>query len=234
MDNRSVPKTSRLSEFLSYLSRLEGDGDLRIPPLTDLSRELDVSVASLREQMEVARALGLVEARPRTGIRRLKYAFRPAVRQSLDYAMAVNPGCFEQFADLRAHIETAYFPEAVSLLTAADRQRLLELVATARARLKGYPIQIPHAEHRQLHLLIYQRLSNPFVTGILESYWEAYEASGLDTFMDIDYLERVWLYHQRIVDAIASGDTAAGHRTLIDHMGLLQQRSKNPSRQKFE
>jgi DNA-binding FadR family transcriptional regulator len=36
-----------------------------------MSKELGVSVALLREQLEVAKAIGLVEVRPRTGIRRL-------------------------------------------------------------------------------------------------------------------------------------------------------------------
>lgn len=234
MQPRVKSKHQTLSEFMNYLARLDGDSDGRLPPLTDMSQELELSVASLREQMEVARALGLIEARPRTGIRRLKYDFKPAVRKSLDYAMAVDPACFEKYADLRAHIETAYWPEAVSLLTSSDKEQLAALAASARARLKGYPIQIPHSEHRQLHLLIYQRLSNPFVTGILEAYWEAYEATGLDTYTDLAYLERVWSYHQRMVDAILEGDIAGGHRLLIDHMGLLQQRANPPSRQKFE
>ena len=60
-----------ISEFLRYLaSHEETKGSL--PTLNDLSRELGISVAGLREQLEVARALGLVEVRPRTGTRRLE------------------------------------------------------------------------------------------------------------------------------------------------------------------
>jgi len=234
MISKGNPQATHLSEFMRYLARLDGNGDGRLPALTEISKELDVSVASLREQLEVARALGLVEVRPRTGVRRLRYDFRPAVRQSLDYALAVNPNCFEQFADLRAHLEAAYWPQAVNLLTGDDKQKLSDLVVSARDRLQAFPVQIPHNEHRQLHLLIYARLSNPFVTGLLEAYWEAYEASGLDTYTDYSYLERVWQYHERMVNAIIQGDFTGGHRILIDHMGLLQERKRIPSRQKFE
>ena len=85
-----------------------------MPSLTDLSRELGISVAALREQLEVARALGLVEVRPRTGMRRLSYSFTPAVKQSLGYALALNKDHFEKYSELRSHIESVYWDEAVA------------------------------------------------------------------------------------------------------------------------
>src|SRR5215472_3324470 len=99
-----------LSEFLSFLASTEGtDGDL--PALSELSRNLGISVAALREQLEVARALGLVEVRPRTGMRRMPYRFTPAVTQSLDYALALHDGHFQKFSELRNHLEAAYWTE---------------------------------------------------------------------------------------------------------------------------
>jgi DNA-binding FadR family transcriptional regulator len=68
-------------------------------------------------------------------------------------------------------------------------------------------------------------LNNPFVTGILEAYWEAYEAVGLNLYADISYLRTVWQYHRKMVEAICSGDEAAGYRALIEHTDLLLQRS---------
>ena len=65
------------SEFFAYLAASETDEESesdRLPSLNALSAELGVSVARLREQLEVAKALGLVEVRPRTGIRRLPYS----------------------------------------------------------------------------------------------------------------------------------------------------------------
>lgn len=225
-----------MSEFLKYLAKVDssnGDGE-RLPPLSDLSQELGISVASLREQLEVARALGLVEVRPKTGIRRLPYTFRPALRQTLSYALAISPGYFKTYSDLRNHIEAAYWFEAVSLLTPEDHQLLRDFVASAFRKLRGHPVQIPHDEHRELHLSIYRRLENPFVTGILETYWELYEAVGLNVYTDFGYLEKVWQYHQRMVEAICNGDFTAGYQALTEHTDLLYQRSRPSSRQKFE
>ncbi|HLA86759.1 MAG TPA: FCD domain-containing protein [Anaerolineales bacterium] len=211
-----------ISEFLRYLAA-HPEAENSLPPLIELSRELGVGVAALREQLEVARSLGLVEVKPRTGMRRKTYTFAPAVLKSLDYAIALNKDHFIAFADLRQHIETAYWHESVNLLTPQDHAALQELVARAWKKLRGTPIEIPHPEHRELHLTIYGRLNNPFVTGLLQSYWDAYETVGLNFFTDYNYLTEVWNYHQKMVDAICSNDAEAGYRALSEHTDLIHQ-----------
>jgi DNA-binding FadR family transcriptional regulator len=214
------------SEFLEYLvETYEVDDDCdRLPSLQDLSKQLEISVSSLREQMEVGRALGLVEAKPRTGLRRLPYSFLPAVELSLSCAIAMEQENFLKFADLRRNIEGAYWYQAVNLLTTEDKEYLQNLIARAWQKLHGPPIQIPQDEHRELHLTIYKRLDNPFVSGILEAYWEAYEAVGLNLYVGYQYLDEVWSYHQRMVDGICSGDYEAGYQALVEHTDLIRHR----------
>jgi len=211
-----------ISEFLRYLAA-HPEAESGLPSLSKLSAELEVGVPALREQLEVARALGLVEVRPRTGVKRKQYTFAPAVLKSLEYAMALNKENFLAYADLRRHIETAYWHEAVALLTPDDHIFLQGLVARAWDKLHGMPIEIPHPEHRELHLTIYRRLDNPFVSGLLQSYWDAYEAVGLNFFTDYKYLTEVWQYHQKMVDAICAGDAEAGYRALCEHTDLIHQ-----------
>ncbi len=127
------------SVFLRYLaSNVNGDADQdasHLPSLTELSKEMGISVALLREQLEVAKALGLVEVRPRTGIRSLPYSFLPAVRQSLSYAIELNRDYFDSFSDLRNHLEAAYWNEAVRCLTGEDILALYNLMARAWEKL---------------------------------------------------------------------------------------------------
>lgn len=212
------------SEFLRYLVDQGFKPGDRLPSLTDLSTEIGISVGKLREQLEVARTLGLVEASPRRGITRTAYSFTPAVRLSLLTALALDRHYFDDFSALRVHLETAYWDEAVALLTPEDHAHLRQLIATASAKLHQQRIQIPYQEHRELHLTIYRRLNNPFVVGLLEAYWDAYEAVELNTYADFYYLQQVWAYHSRIVDAIIAGDTELGKQLLIEHMQLLSQR----------
>lgn len=212
------------SDFLRYLFENECKPGDRLPALADLSSETGISVGKLREQMEVARMLGLVEASPRRGIFRTEYDFLPPVRLSLLSALAIDRRHFDAFSSLRAHLEMAYWDEAVALLTDDDHVHLRALVARAWGKLNQPRIQIPTQEHRDLHLSIFRRLHNPFVLGLLEAYWDAYEAVELNTYADYHYLCRVWEYHERMVEAIAAGDQALGKQLLHEHMGLLTSR----------
>jgi DNA-binding FadR family transcriptional regulator len=220
-----------LSEFLRYLAQHGDANGQQLPALSKLSRELGVSIASLREQLEVARALGLVEVKPRTGTKRLPYSFAPAIRQSLRYALIVSNEYFLKYSELRKHIESAYWHEAVQLLTELDVRELKTLLIRAKEKLHGNPIQVPHEEHRKLHMAIYQRLENPFVTGLLEAYWDAYEAVGLNVFTGgLSYLEDVWEYHTQMVEAICTKDYEAGYQALIQHTDLLYHRAETDPR----
>jgi DNA-binding FadR family transcriptional regulator len=212
------------SELLSYVIEQGFEVGDRLPPLTDLSDEIGISVGKLREQLEVARMLGLVEASPRRGITRTEYSFLPPVRLSLLTALAMDRQAFDLFSGLRIHLETAYWEEAVALLTEQDHAHLRALVASAKSKLRQQRIQIPFPEHRELHLSIYRRLNNPFVVGLLEAYWDAYAAVELNTYADLAYLEQVWDYHERMVGAIIAGDVGYGKQLLVEHMQLLSQR----------
>jgi DNA-binding FadR family transcriptional regulator len=221
-----MPRKQLSSEFLDYLAATNyEDVPDQLPTLNDLSKQLGISVARLREQLEVAKALGLVEARPRTGLRRLPYSFLPAVRQSLAYAIEIDPQNFNFFADLRDQLEMAYWEEAVMLLTSDDKAALQTLVDRAWQKLRSTRVQIPHEEHKELHILIYSRLNNPFVNGLLEAYWEVYESVGLSIFADYEYLQKIWEYHQKMVDSICKNDIKEGYQALIDHRYVLHHQS---------
>ncbi len=214
------------SEFFEYLAETaqKDPDETQLPAMNLLSDELGVSVARLREQLEVAKALGLVDVRPRTGIRRQEFSFLPAVWQALSYAIKIDRTQFDHYSGLRKHVEMCYWHEAVSNLAEDDFNVLQGFIDGAWKKLRGTPIRIPHYEHREFHLSIYRRLGNPFVLGLLEAYWEAYEAVGLNVYADYDYLKEVWGYHQKMVDALKLGDVETGYRALVEHTDLLYHR----------
>lgn len=219
-------RSEKGSEFLEYLLSEPRPAGSRLPSINDLAAELGVSPSKLREQLEVARALGLVEVRPKTGIRTREFSALPALRLAVLYGVATDGGWFEALRDLRARIETAYWDEAVRLLEDDDLLRLESLIEQGWAKLQGSPVQIPHAEHRALHMGVFARSPNPLAHALLETYWEAYEAVGLGLYADYAYLREVWTYHRRMVEAIRAGDLEAGKRAFIEHTGLLRTRAQ--------
>jgi DNA-binding FadR family transcriptional regulator len=212
------------SEFLTYLANEAFEPGTRLPAIQELSKKLKISTGKLREQLEVARQLGLVEIRPKTGIRMLAYSFLQTLQTSLQYALALDQGHFYLFGVLRNHVEASFWLEAVRLLQPEDKEYLQNLLNSAWDKLRGNPIQIPHFEHRELHMTIYSRLENLFVVGILEAYWEAYESVGLNVYADYSYLQSVWTYHTNMVQAILNDQEEEGYRALVEHTGLLHNR----------
>ncbi len=43
-------------------------------------------------------------------------------------------------------------------------------------------------------------------------------------YSDYEFLERVWSYHQQMVEAILNEEYDAGYRALIEHIGMLHSR----------
>lgn len=217
----SIDLGSDLLNFIIEQKFTPGD---RLPSITELQDEgnLGISTSKVREQLEVARALGLVDVRSRTGTRLKEYNFAPAVRLSLYYALARDPRSFEAFSELRKHIEHAFWIEACETLRPEDHERMWVCVRRARELLSGQWIRIPNAEHRTFHLLVFERLENPFVTGLLEVYWDAYEAVQLNSYAEYSYLQQVWDYHEQILTLICLGDFEAARDAFMEHTQLLR------------
>jgi DNA-binding FadR family transcriptional regulator len=211
------------SDLLNYIVKHKLQPGDRLPTLSELQsdEQLGISVSKVREQLEVARALGLVEVRSKTGMRLKEFSFTPAVRLSLFFALATDPGSFDLFTALRNHIEVGFWHEACALLTDADKAEMRRCIEAARAKLNDRWIRIPYDEHRAFHLTVFKRLENPFVLGLLEAYWDAYEAVEVNRYADYDYLQSVWNYHERILEGICAGDFDAAQQAFIEHTRLL-------------
>ncbi len=211
------------SDLLNYIVRHGFQPGDRLPTISELQDQenLGISVSKVREQLEVARALGLVEVRSKTGTRLKEYSFTPAARLSLFYALATDLRYFELFSEVRTHLEMAFWHEACALLAEADKQEMRGYVEAARAKLNESRVRIPHEEHRAFHLTIFKHLKNPFVLGLLEAYWDAYEAVELNRYIEYSYLQQVWDYHARILDAICAGDFDAAQKAFREHTQLL-------------
>jgi DNA-binding FadR family transcriptional regulator len=209
------------SDFLKYLIDSHVEPGERVPTLNEISAELGISVGKLREQLEVARTLGFVSVRTRKGIQREPFDFQPAVLTSLLFSLGTGETQFTQFSALRQAVEKSMWHEAVAYLTPEDKQELRAIVDQAWQKLRGHPVHVPNGEHRQFHLKIFNRLKNPFVQGLLEAYWDAYEASELTRFMNYQYWVDVWTYHQKIVEALENNDFDQGLTLLDEHFCLL-------------
>ena len=218
------------SDFLNFIvHKGYQPGDL-LPSIQELTNgaHLDMSANKVREQLEVARAMGWVEVRSKRGTLVKEYAFTPAVRLSALYALACGER-FESFASLRNHVESAYWKEACALLRDDDLDIMQNCIDEANQKLDSPPIHIPNPEHRRFHMTVFRHLDNTFVLGILEAYWDLYEEVGINRYMDYSYLRQVWDYHSRILEHIRAGEFDNARQTFEEHTRLLRHEPQSAS-----
>lgn len=223
MKNHSII-SQKQDQFLEYLISHHEHNDGSIPSIKRISEDLEISAASARERLELAKTIGLIDAQPRKGIEILPYSFYPAVVKSLYCGIKMDKTLFQQFSDFRNQLEKAYFIRAAGSLTDRDRKNLEELVSRAKHKLNSSPAQIPHNEHRNFHLLIYKHLDNIFVTGCLEAFWDVYELVGMNLYEDLEYLQRVWNFHEDISSHITQENLELAAKSLSEHMEMIYSR----------
>lgn len=200
------------------------DDTTKLPAMGTLAKELGVSRGKLREDMITAQAFGVIDMRPGDGTYIRPFDFYSAIRPLVLYSVICDCQNFDRFYRLRAQLEVAFWEQAVSMLEGSDMDELERVLVSAEQRLGGRPVEIPHKEHREFHLLVFGRLGNPFVQGLLKAYWDAYEAVGLHRYFDLSYYERMWSSHKAMVHAIRAGQIQEGRDVLIQHFTLLEDR----------
>ena len=225
-----MPNINLGSDFLNYIVRKGFKPGDRLPSIQELTSHthLNMSASKVREQLEVARTLGWVEVRSKRGTVVNEYSFTSAVRLSAMYGLASGER-FELFASLRNHVEAAYWIEACELLTDDDLETMQDCIDTANTKLNSPPIHIPNEEHRLFHLTVFRHLENPFVIGILETYWDLYEEVGINRYVDYEYLQRVWNYHDQILQLIREHQFESAKTAFIEHTRLLQYEPRKES-----
>jgi DNA-binding FadR family transcriptional regulator len=197
---------------------------VRLPPVDVLVRDLGISRGKLREELLAAQAYGVVEMRPGDGTYVCPFEFYTAAQTLLLYSIACDWKNFEHFYELRVRLELGFWEEAVGRLDGVDKSKLTQILEQADRKLGGRPVEIPHREHRDFHLLIYSRLENRFVQDLLKAYWDAYEAVGLHRYFDLSYYEQMWHSHGQITEAILTGHHHEGKDILAAHFTLLDNR----------
>lgn len=201
-----------------------GGEPVKLSPMDDLAHELGVSRGKLREELVAVEAYGVVEMRPGDGTYVCPFDFYTAIRTLVLYGTACDWKHFDHFYKLRVQIEIGFWEEAVGRLTEEDKQALQHILEHAERKLKASWAEIPHREHRDLHLFVFRRLENEFVQGLLKAYWDTYEAVGMHRYFDYAYYEKIWAGHRKMVEAIVAGKLEEGKQAMTEHFVLLEDR----------
>jgi GntR family transcriptional repressor for pyruvate dehydrogenase complex len=206
-----------------HVAREQGQ-ELKLPPMDELAESLGVSRGKLREELIAIQAYGIAEMRPGDGTYVRPFDFYTATKTLALYAIECDRKHFDQLYEVRVQLEFAFWERAACSLTEEDVNQLQHIIERAEKKLQGTPVEIPHAEHREFHTIIFSRLDNEFASGILKAYWDAYEAVGLHRYFELSYYEAMWDSHRKMVEAIVEGRYEDGKEILAHHFTLLGDR----------
>ena len=140
--------------LLSYLANSAKQGK-NIPSIVQLSEELSLSTAAVREQLAVARQLEVVEVKTKTGIHTSPFSVAPAICLAFRYGLELDPSMRGEIASVRQHLELAFWNEAVSKLTEKDVAYLEEMLAS----FSGAIVVVSHDEYFLDAIRVDQRIS---------------------------------------------------------------------------
>lgn len=170
--------------------------------LREVADQLSVSVMPVREALRALANEGFVELLPHRGAR----------------VARLSPGDLADLYDLRVAVETAALRATMSHLTAADYDRLAELL-DSRRRTRGLEPSA-HAErvHREFHFGIYGLGQSKWFSGAIAPLWEASERYRRLAIRRRRVPEFRWDEHAPILSAMRRGDADRAALLLEKHL----------------
>jgi GntR family transcriptional regulator, galactonate operon transcriptional repressor len=218
------PKIRRLHDqvvravALRVLRSASSGVDVILPTEMELSQQLDVSRNVLREAVKVLVSKGLIEVRPKIGMRirprREWSVFDPDV---LSWLLEVGPDekFFDDLTDIRTIVETAAAERAAERATDDDIAELERCCERMAATVDDNAAHI--AADVEFHAAIIAACHNELLTQINAIYWPALQASFQLTSQIPGARAATVPFHKAVADAIRSHDRA-GARAAMEQL----------------
>lgn len=193
-----------------------------LPPETELAQQLDISRNSVREAVKALEALGILEARPGTGLFVREFNF-DSILNNLAYGMLFDLRQLTDVMEVRFHLEYGMVDKVIQKVTPEQVQRLREVLGEMRtaAEQGRYSAEADRAFHRHL----YDNVNNHLLWKILDIFWEVLRLAQEYAAMPgpTNPLES-YRVHIPIVDALEKGDVEEMRAALARHYAGIEAR----------
>jgi len=209
-------------EVKSYIIEHDLKAGDPLPPETELASQLQISRNSVREAIKGLEALGIIEARPGTGLFVRDFSF-DSIINNLAYGMLFDLKHLMDVLEVRCQLEIGMVEKVVEKATPEQIEQLREILAQLKAEAERgeYSAEDDRAFHRHL----YVNINNLLLWKILDIFWEVQRqaihyaampgpADPMDTY-------RV---HVPIVDALEQRDAEAMRAAITRHYGGIESR----------
>lgn len=197
----------------------------RLPSERELAQALSVSRPALRESLARLEATRLIVCRPNSGIFLAEQDSPPSFESVVlrnDLGLPLDSGTIVSSLEVRRILEVQAVDLACRRLSGADAERLKDIVAATRARLRDRQSIIDLDE--AFHLAIVTATQNPVLFQIVHSFYRLSKPRREIYFADLARCRRSSREHALILEAVLARDSAAARRAMERHIdeGLIR------------
>jgi len=206
--------TQQVKRYIIENGLREGD---KLPTEGELARTLGTSRTAIREALSGLEALGLIEVRHGSGRYVRSFNFS-AILDNLAYSMLFDVHTFEEILDVRAELELAFLPRALTALTADDLAALRAILADMedKSRTTGWSEMVMD-DDILFHRILYQRVGNDLLLKLLEIFWTVHKNLRSRIPYETRDVPRYLQQHRALYDAIARRDLPLARQRLVEH-----------------
>ena len=200
-----------LLDMIEELGLQPGD---RLPVERDLAVRLEVSRSTVREAIRTLSSMGVLAARQGSGtyVTDLSTARLAA---PLQVAVERNATSASQLMDVRAMLEVGAAELAAQRATPKDIKRLRKLAAAITRDQDGVRNL---AADRAFHSAVHELSGNELLVQLINPIWELAAAMRERIIEGDDVLDRTLEAHERIIEAIETGDPAVAGAAMRLHV----------------
>lgn len=189
-------------EVRSYIIRNRLKSGDALPSEGDLARQLHIGRNSVREAVKSLEVLGILEARPGSGLFVKGFTF-DSIIDNLPYGLLFDLKSVRDVLEVRAHLEYGMVDRVVQEVTPEQ----LDVLRTILQRMKSEAEGGRYAadDDRAFHEALYRNVDNPILLKVLDIFWlVVLRARELSQVLDPADPVETYRSHERLFDALAS------------------------------
>ncbi|HUW14993.1 MAG TPA: FadR/GntR family transcriptional regulator [Anaerolineae bacterium] len=219
IDTRSMHEEllESLKEFI-VANRLQAEDPL--PTEAQLSDQLGVSRAAVREGLRSLESLGMIYSRRGEGRFVRDFNLDP-VFDNLRYSVLSDTNDVQEIMEVRLRLEAGFIGDAIAAMTPETLAQLRDHIA--QMRINALSGEYFLDRDLEFHAALYRPINNPVLDRLLDIFGTIYESLRGSLLMTRDTIAEV-RNHEEILQAIEAGDVELARRRLRNHFGGIMSR----------
>lgn len=202
----------------------------RLPTERDLSQQLGVSRASVREALRVLEIVGLIESRQGDGTY-IRDNLANAGFEPLSILFTLQNGTIRDIMEVRLMLETEMAALAARRVTDEQAAAIAELMESFKVELAGKQSEQKGAElDAEIHRTIAGIAGNPLLNTLFNSISmlmnRAISESRKELFKGKEEKKHLAMQHYAICDAIVNKNPQAASQAMGEHLSYVLDRCK--------